>query len=182
MRHGDDGELGPLVVTSCDLDVDCRCSMDGWELRRRPGYGWPVAANWVNTSPHCAEFAMPVVTRVGHVGGLHLSEGRAHDPPAGSVRCSRSRHRALVAEMRSLAPSGWWVQNQLLFEPNVHKHVGKLCAGFQVHGGDAAYYDHAAFKPWRLFGVGLQALRRYGLTRDICVTFPTNTTGRLQLT
>jgi len=31
-----------------------------------------------------------------------------------------------------------------------HKHAGKLCAGFQVHVEDAAYYDHEAFRPWRL--------------------------------
>jgi uncharacterized protein YbbC (DUF1343 family) len=56
------------------------------------------------------------------------------------------------------------------FEPTFHKHVGKLCAGFQVHVEDGAYYDHEAFRPWRLFALAFKALRRlrpeYPIWRD----------------
>jgi uncharacterized protein YbbC (DUF1343 family) len=56
------------------------------------------------------------------------------------------------------------------FEPTFHKHVGKLCAGLQVHVEDAAYYDHEGFKPWRLFTLAFKALRRlrpdYPIWRD----------------
>ena len=79
---------------------------------------------------------------------------------------------ALLAEMRALAPA--WLRGCRLrpcwFEPTFHKHVGKLCAGFQVHVEDAAYYDHEAFRPWRLFALAFKALRRlqpdYAIWRD----------------
>ncbi len=56
------------------------------------------------------------------------------------------------------------------FEPTFHKHAGQLCTGFQVHVEDAAYYDHEAFRPWRVFALAFKALRRlrpdYPLWRD----------------
>src|SRR5690606_20665369 len=39
-----------------------------------------------------------------------------------------------------------------------HKHVGKLCAGLQVHVDDAGY-DHERFRPWRLMALAFKALR-----------------------
>jgi uncharacterized protein YbbC (DUF1343 family) len=76
--------------------------------------------------------------------------------------------------MRSLEPS--WMRGCRVrpcwFEPTFHKHVGKLCAGFQVHVEDAAYYDHAAFKPWRLFALAFKALRRLRPDYDIWRDFP----------
>jgi uncharacterized protein YbbC (DUF1343 family) len=62
--------------------------------------------------------------------------------------------------MDALAPE--WLRGCRLrpcwFEPTFHKHVGRLCAGFQVHVDDPAY-DHAAFRPWRLVAVAFKALR-----------------------
>ncbi len=74
--------------------------------------------------------------------------------------------------MHALAPQ--WLKGCRLracwFEPTFHKHAGKLCAGFQVHVEDPAYYDHEAFRPWRLFALAFKALRRlrpdYPLWRD----------------
>ena len=75
-------------------------------------------------------------------------------------------------EMQSIAPK--WMRGCRVrpcwFEPTFHKHVGKLCAGFQVHVEDGAYYDHEAFRPWRLFALAFKALRRlrpeYPIWRD----------------
>ncbi|HZT03862.1 MAG TPA: hypothetical protein VFA39_16530, partial [Steroidobacteraceae bacterium] len=62
-------------------------------------------------------------------------------------------------------------------EPTFHKHAGKLCAGFQVHVEDSAYYDHEAFRPWRLFALALKALRRlrpdYPIWRDFPYEYET---------
>jgi uncharacterized protein YbbC (DUF1343 family) len=77
-----------------------------------------------------------------------------------------------LAEMHALAPA--WMQGCRLrlcsFEPTFHKHVGKLCAGIQVHVEDTAHYDHEGFKPWRLFTLAFKALRRlrpdYPIWRD----------------
>ncbi|HEY8508088.1 MAG TPA: hypothetical protein VIL32_07020, partial [Steroidobacteraceae bacterium] len=50
-----------------------------------------------------------------------------------------------------------------------YKHVGKLCAGVQIHVDDSSY-DHEAFRPWRLMAVAFKAIRRlypdYPLWRD----------------
>ena len=74
--------------------------------------------------------------------------------------------------MQALAPA--WLRGCRLrpcwFEPTFHKHVGALCAGVQIHVAKAAYYDHEAFRPWRLVALAFKALRRlrpdYPLWRD----------------
>jgi uncharacterized protein YbbC (DUF1343 family) len=66
-----------------------------------------------------------------------------------------------------------WLQGCRLrvcwFEPTFQKHVGKLCAGIQIHT-EGLSYDHAAFRPWRLQALAFKALRRlqpgYALWRD----------------
>jgi uncharacterized protein YbbC (DUF1343 family) len=88
--------------------------------------------------------------------------------------------RTLLAEMRSLATP--WMSGCRLrpcwFEPTFHKHVGKLCAGVQVHVEDAAYYDHEAFRPWRLFALAFKALRKlrpdYEIWRDFAYEYEKN--------
>jgi uncharacterized protein YbbC (DUF1343 family) len=73
--------------------------------------------------------------------------------------------------MQRLAPR--WLEGCRLrecwFEPTFHKHVGKLCAGLQIHVEDGSY-DHARFRPWRLVALAFKALRRlrpeYELWRD----------------
>jgi uncharacterized protein YbbC (DUF1343 family) len=73
--------------------------------------------------------------------------------------------------MYEMAPQ--WLQGCRLrecwFEPTFHKHVGKLCSGLQIHVDDT-YYDHAAFRPWRLIALAFKALRSlqpdYPLWRD----------------
>jgi uncharacterized protein YbbC (DUF1343 family) len=73
--------------------------------------------------------------------------------------------------MQTLAPH--WLRGCKLrpcwFEPTFHKHVGKLCAGIQIHTEDASY-EHDAFRPWRLQALAFKAIRRlypdYLLWRD----------------
>ena len=57
------------------------------------------------------------------------------------------------------------------FEPTFHKHVGKLCAGLQIHVDDA-HYDHAAFRPWRLQALAFKALRALRSDYDLWRDFP----------
>ena len=93
--------------------------------------------------------------------GTTLSEGRGTTRPLEVLGAPDLDPRALLATMDSLAPE--WVRGCRLrpcwFEPTFHKHVGQLCAGFQIHVDDPAY-DHARFRPWRLVAVAFKALRK----------------------
>jgi len=55
------------------------------------------------------------------------------------------------------------------FEPTFHKHAGKLCNALMIHA-EGGFYDHHAFKPWRLQALAFKAIRRlypdYPLWRD----------------
>jgi hypothetical protein len=54
------------------------------------------------------------------------------------------------------------------------KHVGKLCAGVQIHVDDE-FYSHAAFRPWRLQALAFKALRKlepkYPLWREFAYEY-----------
>ncbi len=176
MRHGLTlGELARWFVASLQLDVDCQIiPMEGWTPDAAPGYGWPLGARtWVNPSPNAPNLWM-ARCYPGSVmlEGTTLSEGRGTTRPLELLGAPDVDARALLAEMRALAPA--WTRGCRLrpgyFEPTFHKHAGKLCAGIQVHVEDAAYYDHEGFKPWRLFTLAFKALRRlqpdYPLWRD----------------
>jgi uncharacterized protein YbbC (DUF1343 family) len=104
--------------------------------------------------------------------GTTLSEGRGTTRPLELFGAPDIDARALIAEMRALAPQ--WLKGCVLrecwFEPTFHKHAGKLCHGVQIHVEDPAHYDHATFQPWRLQTLAFKALRRlqpdYPLWRD----------------
>jgi uncharacterized protein YbbC (DUF1343 family) len=176
MRHGLTlGELSRWFVASLRLDVDCQViPMEGWMPDTAPGYGWPLGVRtWVNPSPNAPNLWM-ARCYPGSVmlEGATLSEGRGTTRPLELFGAPDVDARALLQEMRALAP-GWTRGCRLrpcYFEPTFHKHVGKLCGGFQVHVEDAAYYDHEGFKPWRLFALAFKALRRlqpdYPIWRD----------------
>jgi uncharacterized protein YbbC (DUF1343 family) len=86
---------------------------------------------------------------------------------------------ALLKEMQSLAPH--WLAGCRLrpcyFEPTFHKHVGKLCAGLQIHVEDASY-AHDQFRPWRVVSLALKAVRRqranYGIWRHFDYEYERN--------
>ena len=176
MRHGLTlGEMARWFVATLRLDVDCQIiPMEGWMPEVAPGYGWPLGARtWVNPSPNAPNLWM-ARCYPGSVmlEGATLSEGRGTTRPLELLGAPDIDAKALLAEMRALAP-GWTRGCRMrpcYFEPTFHKHVGKLCGGIQVHVEDAAYYDHEGFKPWRLFALAFKALRRlqpdYAIWRD----------------
>ncbi len=176
MRHGLTlGELAHWFIARLRLDVDCQViPMEGWEPANPFGYGWPVGQRtWVNPSPNAPNLWM-ARCYPGSVmlEGTTLSEGRGTTRPLELLGAPDLDVPALLAEMRALAPA--WLRGCRLrpcwFEPTFHKHAGKLCAGFQVHVEDAAYYDHETFRPWRLYALAFKALRRlrpdYAIWRD----------------
>jgi uncharacterized protein YbbC (DUF1343 family) len=184
MRHGLTlGELAHWFVATLRLDVECQIiPMEGWMPDVAPGYGWPLGTRtWVNPSPNAPNLWM-ARCYPGSVmlEGATLSEGRGTTRPLELFGAPDVDARALVHEMRALAP-GWTRGCRLrpcYFEPTFHKHAGKLCGGIQVHVEDAAYYDHEGFKPWRLFALAFKALRRlqpdYPLWRDFPYEYEQN--------
>jgi uncharacterized protein YbbC (DUF1343 family) len=184
MRHGLTlGELAHWFVATLRLDVECQIiPMEGWTPEAAPGYGWPLGTRtWVNPSPNAPNLWM-ARCYPGSVmlEGATLSEGRGTTRPLELFGAPDVDARALLQEMRALAP-GWTRGCRLrpcYFEPTFHKHVGKLCSGIQVHVEDAVYYDHEGFKPWRLFALAFKALRRlqpdYPIWRDFPYEYEQN--------
>ena len=175
MRYGLTlGELARWFVRMLRLDVECEVVvMEGWDPTAAPGYGWPLGERtWVNPSPNAANPGMArCYPGTVMVEGTTLSEGRGTTRPLELFGTPDLDPRSLVATMARLAPR--WLHGCRLracwFEPTFHKHVGKLCAGLQIHVDDPAY-DHDQFRPWRLVAVAFKALRalrpEYELWRD----------------
>jgi uncharacterized protein YbbC (DUF1343 family) len=175
MRHGLTlGELGHWFVRTLHLDVDYRViEMRGWQPEVPPGYGWPLGERtWINPSPNAPNLWMArCYAGTVMLEGTTLSEGRGTTRPLELFGAPDLDATLWLAEMQRLAPQ-WLLGCRLRpcwFEPTFHKHVGRLCAGLQVHVEDPSY-DHAAFQPWRLQALAFKALRRlrpdYELWRD----------------
>jgi uncharacterized protein YbbC (DUF1343 family) len=187
MRHGLTlGELAGWFRATLALDVDLEVvTMRGWDPARAPGHGWPQGErSWVNPSPNAPNLSM-ARCYPGSVmlEGTTLSEGRGTTRPLEILGAPDLDGGALLAEMRRLAPQ--WLAGCRVrpcwFEPTFHKHVGRLCAGLQVHVDDPGY-DHSAFRPWRLFALAFKALRRLRPDYDIWRDFPYEyETGRLAI-
>jgi uncharacterized protein YbbC (DUF1343 family) len=175
MRHGLTlGELAHWFVQTLKLQVDYRViEMRDWQPGTAPGFGWPLyERTWINPSPNAANLWMArAYAGTVMLEGTTLSEGRGTTRPLELFGAPDVDARKWLAEMQSLERD--WLQGCRLrvcwFEPTFHKHVGKLCAGIQIHTEDSSY-DHAAFRPWRLQALALKALRRlqpgYALWRD----------------
>ena len=181
MRHGlTMGELADWFVATLKLDVDCRViEMDGWQPDAAPGYGWPLGERtWINPSPNAPNLWMArAYAGTVMLEGTTLSEGRGTTRPLELFGAPGLDARALIAEMRALAPD--WLRGCMLrecwFEPTFHKHAGTLCNGVQIHVEDPAHYDHAAFRPWRVQALAFKAIRRlqpdYPLWRDFAYEY-----------
>lgn len=175
MRHGLTlGELGRWFVDHFKLDVDYRViEMEGYAPDATPGFGWPLGERiWINPSPNAPNLNMArAYAGTVMLEGTTLSEGRGTTRPLELFGAPDIDARAVIAEMRTLAPH--WLEGCILrdcwFEPTFHKHVGQLCSGVQIHA-EGPGYDHAAFRPWRLQALGFKAIRRlypdYPLWRD----------------
>ena len=176
MRHGMTmGELAHWFVATLELDVELRViEMQGWRPEAAPGYGWPLGErSWINPSPNAPNLWMArAYAGTVMLEGTTLSEGRGTTRPLELFGAPDLDARALIAEMRGLAPE--WLQGCVLrecwFEPTFHKHAGRLCNGVQIHVEDPAHYQHAAFRPWRVQALAFKAIRRlwpdYPLWRD----------------
>jgi uncharacterized protein YbbC (DUF1343 family) len=60
---------------------------------------------------------------------------------------------------------------EVTFQPTFHKHVGEMCRGVFFHA-EGPFYDHAAFKPWRLQALAFKAIRRFAPDYDLWRDFP----------
>jgi len=164
MRHGlTMGELARWFKQTLRLDVDLQViAMDAF-----PPLGWPVGERvWVNPSPNAPTLGMArCYPGTVMLEGTTLSEGRGTTRPLELFGAPDLPARELIQRMLALSPQ--WLEGCKLrecwFEPTFHKHVGKLCAGLQIHAEEPVY-RHESFRPWRLMAAAFKALR--GLRRD----------------
>jgi uncharacterized protein YbbC (DUF1343 family) len=174
MRHGLTlGEMGQWFIDHFQLDVDYRViGMDGWQPDEAPGFGWPSERIWINPSPNAANLNMArCYAGTVMLEGTTLSEGRGTTRPLELFGAPDIDPLAIIKEMERLAPD--WLAGcklrDITFQPTFHKHVGEMCRGVHIHA-EGPWYDHRAFKPWRLQALAFKAIRRlypdYGLWRD----------------
>ena len=175
MRHGlTMGELARWFKQTLALDVELEViAMDAF-----PPLGWPMGERvWINPSPNAPTLAMArCYPGTVMLEGTTLSEGRGTTRPLEVLGAPDLDASRLRRQMASLAPQ--WLQGCRLrecwFEPTFHKHVGKLCAGLQIHAEDPVY-RHDSFRPWRLVAAAFKALRAlrpdYPLWRDFAYEY-----------
>lgn len=175
MRHGLTlGEMGQWFIHHFNLEVDYRViTMEGWQPDTAPGFGWPESRIWINPSPNAANVNMArAYAGTVMLEGATLSEGRGTTRPLEVLFGAPDVDaKAVLAEMRQFAPE--WLAGCALrecwFEPTFHKHAKTLCSGLMIHA-EGSFYDHHAFRPWRLQALAFKAIRRlypeYPLWRD----------------
>jgi uncharacterized protein YbbC (DUF1343 family) len=176
MRHGLTlGELGQWFVDHFKLDVDYRVvEMEGWRPDEGPGFGWPPERVWINPSPNAADVNMArCYAGTVMLEGTTLSEGRGTTRPLELFGAPDIEPRQVIDEMQKLAPE--WLAGCKLrdihFEPTFHKRVGQLCNGVMIHA-EGKFYDHEAFKPWRLQALAFKVVRRLYPDYDLWRDFP----------
>jgi uncharacterized protein YbbC (DUF1343 family) len=175
MRHGLTlGEMGAWFIEHFKLDVPYRViEMQGWQLDAAPGFGWPEDRIWINPSPNAASLNMArAYAGTVMLEGATVSEGRGTTRPLEVLFGAPGLDaHAVRQEMERLAPE--WLAGcalrEVWFEPTFHKHAKTLCHGLMVHA-EGRFYDHAAFRPWRLQALAFKAIRsrypEYPLWRD----------------
>ena len=174
MRHGLTlGELGHWFIDHYKLEVDYRLiAMTGYAPDAPPGFGWPAERLWINPSPNAPNINMArAYAGTVMLEGTTLSEGRGTTRPLELFGAPDIDAQLVMDEMNRIAP-GWLAGCKLRaisFEPTFHKHVGQLCAGVHIHA-EGAFYDHAAFRPWRVQALAFKGIRGlypdYQLWRD----------------
>ena len=140
---------------------------------RAPGFGWPEDRVWINPSPNAANVNMArAYAGTVMLEGALLSEGRGTTRPLEVLFGAPDVDaRAVHAEMQRLAPQ--WLSGcairECWFEPTFHKHAKALCSGLMIHA-EGPFYDHHAFRPWRLQALAFKAIRNlysdYPIWRD----------------
>ena len=177
MRHGLTlGELGRWFVDRWKLDVAYRVvEMAGYDPDTAPGHGWPLGERvWVNPSPNAPNLWMArAYPGTVMLEGTTLSEGRGTTRPLEIFGAPDIVARDVLAEMRRLAPQ--WLEGcalrEIMFEPTFHKHVHRLCSGLHIHA-EGRFYDHQAFRPWRLQALAFKAIRGLYPDYDLWRDFP----------
>ncbi len=176
MRHGMTlGEMGAWFIQQFGLDVDYTViAMEGWQPEAGPGFGWPPERPWINPSPNAANVNMArAYAGTVMLEGTNLSEGRGTTRPLELFGAPDVDSRAIIAEMRRLAPD--WLAGcslrDIWFQPTFHKHVGQLCSGVFIHA-EGPVYDHAVFRPWRVQALGFKAIRALYPDYDLWRDFP----------
>ncbi len=174
MRHGLTlGEMGAWFIDHFKLDVDYRViAMEGWQPDGA-GFGWPESRIWINPSPNAASLNMArAYAGTVMLEGATLSEGRGTTRPLEVLFGAPDIDaKAVLTEMERFAPA--WLAGCALrecwFTPTFHKHAGELCNGLMIHA-EGRFYNHHAFRPWRLQALAFKAIRRlypdYELWRD----------------
>ncbi|HEX2793460.1 MAG TPA: DUF1343 domain-containing protein [Croceicoccus sp.] len=176
MRHGLTlGEMGHWFLRHFGLDVAYRViAMEGWEPEG-PGFGWPESRIWINPSPNAANLNMArAYAGTVMIEGATLSEGRGTTRPLEVLFGAPDLDaKAVLAEMRAFAPE--WLTGcairECWFEPTFHKHAGALCNALMIHA-EGRFYDHHAFRPWRLQALAFKAIRRLYPDYPIWRNFP----------
>ena len=175
MRHGLTlGEAAGWFAKTLKIDVDFEViKMEGYKPDEGPGFGWPLGEkSWVNPSPNAATLSMArAFPGTVLIEGTTLSEGRGTTRPLETVGASDLDHSKILPLMEKIA--GDWMKGARVrpcfFQPTFHKHSGKMCSGFQIHCDDQSY-QHDVFKPYRLIGLWLKAIRTlypsYSIWRD----------------
>ncbi len=182
MRHGlTMGEMGQWFIRHFGLGVEYRViTMHHWLPEAGPhnrmgGYGWPEDRIWINPSPNAASLNMArAYAGTVMLEGTNLSEGRgttrALEVLFGAPDVDAA---AVLTEMQRLAPD--WLSGCALrecwFTPTFHKHAGELCSALMVHA-EGPFYDHAAFRPWRLQALTFKAIRKLYPDYEIWRDFP----------
>ena len=177
MRHGlTMGEMGAWFVRHFGLDVDYRViEMHDWLPEASPGFGWPDNRIWINPSPNAANLNMArAYAGTVMLEGTTLSEGRGTTRPLEMLFGAPDIDApAVLAEMQRLAPD--WLTGcairEIWFTPTFHKHAGMLCNGLMIHA-EGRFYEHDAFRPWRLQALAFKAIRRLYPEYEIWRDFP----------
>ena len=176
MRHGLTlGELGLWFIAHYKLDLAYRIvEMEGYAPGDAPGFGWPIDRLWINPSPNAPNINMArAYAGTVMLEGTTLSEGRGTTRPLELFGAPDINAGAVIAEMQRLAPE--WLRGcrlrDISFEPTFHKHVQQLCSGVHIHA-EGSFYDHQAFKPWRLQSLAFKAIRQLYPSYDLWRDFP----------
>jgi uncharacterized protein YbbC (DUF1343 family) len=154
--------------------------MKDYDPESAPGFGWPAfELSWVNPSPNASSLNM-VRCFPGTVlfEGTTLSEGRGTTTPLELIGAPDLDFIQILEKMQLLEPE--WMIGCIIrpctFEPTFDQHVGKVCAGIQIHT-DNHTYQHHSFKPFRLGALILKAIRLthpgYPLWREFIFEYET---------
>lgn len=165
MRHGLTlGELAQWMIDHFDFELAFRnVTMTGYHPQVGPGWGWPLGElSWVNPSPNAASLSMArCFAGTVLIEGTELSEGRGTTRPLELVASPQLEVPALLKELVTFAPQALrgCRLRPCYIQPTFQKHVGKLCAGLQIHVDDPGY-RHEEFTPYRLVAALLKAIKK----------------------